>query len=63
MEYDTLQFDLQDHVAWTTRNRLAALNALNLHMARELYDVANRCGAGKAVRAFAEKRAAAFKGE
>jgi len=51
MNYQTLQFDLQDHVAWITLDRPAALNALNLQMAKELYDVANRCGADKSVRA------------
>jgi 2-(1,2-epoxy-1,2-dihydrophenyl)acetyl-CoA isomerase len=51
MNYETLQFDIQDHVAWITLNRPAALNALNLQMAKELYDVANRCGADKSVRA------------
>jgi 2-(1,2-epoxy-1,2-dihydrophenyl)acetyl-CoA isomerase len=51
MKYEMLEFDVQDHVAWITLNRPAALNALNLQAAKELYEVANRCGSDKSVRA------------
>lgn len=43
MTYKTLTFDLEDNVAWITLNRPAVFNALNLDLARELCDVANRC--------------------
>lgn len=51
MKYQMLEFDVQDNVAWITINRPAALNAINLQAVKELYDVANRCGADKSIRA------------
>lgn len=51
MKYQMLEFDIQSNVAWITINRPAALNAINLQAVKELYDIANRCGADKSVRA------------
>ncbi len=51
MKYETLEFDIRNNVAWITINRPAALNAINLKAVEELYQVANRCGSEKSVRA------------
>jgi 2-(1,2-epoxy-1,2-dihydrophenyl)acetyl-CoA isomerase len=51
MTNKTLTFDLRDNVAWITLNRPAVFNALDLDLARELCDVANRCGHDRSVRA------------
>ena len=51
MKYETIEFDIQDHVAWITLNRPKAYNAINLKAVEELCDVANRCGSDKSVRA------------
>jgi len=51
MKYEHLQFDIQDAIAWITINRPDVHNALDLQAIRELYDIANRCGTDKSVRA------------
>jgi 2-(1,2-epoxy-1,2-dihydrophenyl)acetyl-CoA isomerase len=51
MDYQSLTFELRDHVAWITLNRPQAHNALNLQALKELYDVANRCSTDRRVRA------------
>ncbi|MDH3318449.1 MAG: enoyl-CoA hydratase-related protein [Betaproteobacteria bacterium] len=51
MEYEMIDFDIQDHVAWITLNRPKAYNAINLKAVQELCDIANRCGSDKSVRA------------
>jgi 2-(1,2-epoxy-1,2-dihydrophenyl)acetyl-CoA isomerase len=51
MDYQTLAFEIQGHVAWITLNRPDAHNALDLQGVRELYDVANRCSTDPSVRA------------
>ncbi len=40
--YETLLYDVQDHVAWLTLNRPEVMNAINLQMQTELKDVWNR---------------------
>jgi 2-(1,2-epoxy-1,2-dihydrophenyl)acetyl-CoA isomerase len=51
MTYQTLQFEIQDGVAWITINRPDVLNALNLQSVKELCDIANRCSTDPTVRA------------
>ncbi len=51
MTYQTLTFDVRDSVAWITLNRPTTFNALSLDMMKELYDIANRCGSDRSVRA------------
>ena len=51
MGYQAIEFDIRDNVAWITLNRPAAFNAINLQAVKELYEVANRCGSDKSVRA------------
>jgi 2-(1,2-epoxy-1,2-dihydrophenyl)acetyl-CoA isomerase len=51
MTYTTLDFELRDAVAWITLDRPERFNALDPTMARELCDVADRCGSGREVRA------------
>lgn len=48
---DHVLFDVADGVATVTLNRPAQFNALNLAMARELYEVALACGEDRNVRA------------
>ena len=51
MEYRSLRFELQDHVARITLNRPDAANALDAEMGRELMHAAIRCSEDRAVRA------------
>jgi 2-(1,2-epoxy-1,2-dihydrophenyl)acetyl-CoA isomerase len=51
MEYETLRYELADGMAEITLDRPEAHNALNLAMARELYDVMRRCDDDADVRA------------
>ncbi len=51
MAYTTLDYELRDGVAWITFKRPERYNALDPIMARELWEVANRCSSDRAVRA------------
>ena len=51
MSYETLLFDVQDHVARLTLNRPDAGNAMNAVMMRELRDVAILCDEDPEIRA------------
>lgn len=51
MKYQSLNFEIRDHVAWITINRPAAMNAVNGQATKELFDIANRCGSDRSVRA------------
>jgi 2-(1,2-epoxy-1,2-dihydrophenyl)acetyl-CoA isomerase len=51
MSYETLLFDVEDHVARLTLNRPDAGNAMNAVMMRELRDVAIRCDEDPEIRA------------
>jgi 2-(1,2-epoxy-1,2-dihydrophenyl)acetyl-CoA isomerase len=51
VEYRSLRFELQDHVARITLNRPDAANALDAEMGRELMHAAIRCSEDRAVRA------------
>ncbi len=51
MSYETLHFQIENHVATITLNRPDAANALNLTMARELSDVGIRCDETPDIRA------------
>jgi 2-(1,2-epoxy-1,2-dihydrophenyl)acetyl-CoA isomerase len=51
MSYETLLFDVGDHVARVTLNRPDAGNAMNALMMRELRDVAIRCDEDPEIRA------------
>ena len=48
--YETLDLQIRDRVAWITLNRTQAFNALDLQMAKELYDVSNRLTSDRTVR-------------
>jgi 2-(1,2-epoxy-1,2-dihydrophenyl)acetyl-CoA isomerase len=49
--YETIDLQIRDGVAWIVLNRPEALNALDLRMARELFDISNRLSSDRAVRA------------
>ena len=51
MAYETIEFEIKEHVALITLNREEAANALNIQMADELMDAAIRCDTEKSVRA------------
>lgn len=51
MNYQTLTFDVRDHVAFVTLNRPKAMNTINADVARELWHVAIRCDEDANVRA------------
>jgi 2-(1,2-epoxy-1,2-dihydrophenyl)acetyl-CoA isomerase len=51
MSFETLLFDVEDHVARLTLNRPDAGNAMNAAMMRELRDVAIRCDEDPEIRA------------
>lgn len=51
MAYETLDYDVQNSIAWITFNRPDRFNALNPVSLRELCDVAIRCSSDKGVRA------------
>jgi 2-(1,2-epoxy-1,2-dihydrophenyl)acetyl-CoA isomerase len=51
MEFTTLLFDVQDHVAHITLNRPAAMNSLNLEISRELMYAILRCDEDSTIRA------------
>ncbi len=51
MKYQGLDFDIRDNVAWITINRPDRFNAMDLQLMKDLYEVANRCGSDRAVRA------------
>ena len=47
MSFETLLFDVEDHVARLTLNRPDAGNAMNAVMMRDLRDAAIRCDEGR----------------
>lgn len=51
MSYQTLLFDVDDHLARITLNRPEAANALNRTLGREMLEVAIRCDEDPAIRA------------
>ncbi len=51
MNYQYVNFELRDNVAWITLNRPESFNAIGLDSMKELHDIANRCGSDRAVRA------------
>ncbi len=51
MSYQSLDFDIQDGIAWITINRPKSYNAIDLHAVKELLDVANRISSDDKVRA------------
>ena len=51
MAYETIEFEIKEHVALITLNREEDANALNVQMADELMDAAIRCDTEKNVRA------------
>ena len=50
MTYQSLDFDVQDGIAWITINRPKSYNAIDLDAVKELLDVANRCGSDDRIR-------------
>ncbi len=51
MDYQTIQFDVKEAVAYITLNRPDAFNAMDMTMAKELMDVAVRCDEDPGIRA------------
>ena len=51
MIYETIKFEILEHVACITLNREEAANALNLKMAEELMEAAIRCDTDEQIRA------------
>lgn len=51
MPYETIDLQVRDKVAWITLNRPEALNALDLQMAKDLFDISNRLSSDRTVRA------------
>ncbi|MFQ6022757.1 MAG: enoyl-CoA hydratase/isomerase family protein [Acidiferrobacterales bacterium] len=51
MTYETILFDVHEHLARVTLNRPDAANSINLTLARELMDVAIRCDEDRKIRA------------
>lgn len=50
MNYQSLDFDFQDGIAWITINRPASYNAIDLQTVKELFEVANRVSSDDKVR-------------
>ncbi|MGR8949922.1 MAG: enoyl-CoA hydratase/isomerase family protein [Gammaproteobacteria bacterium] len=51
MAYQTLNFEIKNHIATITLNRPDAANSLNITMGDELHEVATRCASGSDIRA------------
>ncbi|MGB7182184.1 MAG: enoyl-CoA hydratase-related protein [Burkholderiaceae bacterium] len=51
MDYQVLNLEIRNQVAWITINRPKAFNAINLQACKELLDIANRLGSDRQVRA------------
>lgn len=51
MNYEKIDFEVRDQIAWITINRASAFNALDLQAMQELLDIANRCGSDPGIRA------------
>ena len=47
MAYETIEYEIKEHVALISLNREEAANALNVQMADELMDAAIRCDTEK----------------
>jgi 2-(1,2-epoxy-1,2-dihydrophenyl)acetyl-CoA isomerase len=50
MNYEALQFDVRDNIAWITFNRPGSYNAMNHQTMIELAHVANRCSSDPTIR-------------
>jgi len=48
--YETIDLQIRDGVAWIVLNRPQAFNALDLQMAKELFEISNRLSSDRAVR-------------
>lgn len=51
MNYEKIDFEVRDQIAWITIDRPSAFNALDLKAMQELLDIANRCGSDPGIRA------------
>ncbi|MFN0161223.1 MAG: enoyl-CoA hydratase/isomerase family protein [Burkholderiales bacterium] len=51
MKYQMMGFEVKDNVAWIRFNRPESFNAVNFQATSEFYDIINRCGADRSVRA------------
>lgn len=51
MNYETILFEMKDHVATITLNRPEAANGLNLIMSKEMMDVVIHCDEDAEIRA------------